>query len=129
MKRELPHWTVIHHDGWRATANDMPQVGNHRAFYEYEVTDEVVVSGRRPIAGGAGALRLQGRAASGDLSGEMVCALQVRRRVRGRSKLAHLPSVERDCETRASCLAITTAARATDRCCWRGPGLGHLAAC
>ncbi len=61
MKRELPGWTVVYHDGWRAVAADgpadMPEVGSHRSFFEYEVTDAVVRSRERPVAGGAGLRR------------------------------------------------------------------------
>lgn len=62
MKRELSSWTVVYHDGWRAVPADLaevgPEVGDHRSFFEYEITDGVVRSGRRPVAGGAGLLRL-----------------------------------------------------------------------
>ena len=57
MKRELPGWTVVFHDGWRTAPADSVEVEDPRAFFEYEVTDRVVQSGRRPVAGGAGMLR------------------------------------------------------------------------
>lgn len=63
MKRELPLWTVVYHDGWRAVSADtpagLPEVGEHRAFFEYEITDRVVLSGERPVAGGVGMQRPQ----------------------------------------------------------------------
>ena len=61
MKRELPGWTVVYHDGWRMAAADSVTIENPRAFFEYEVTDKVVQSGRRPIAGGTGLLRLEAK--------------------------------------------------------------------
>ena len=49
IKRELPGWTVIYHDAWREASADHPPVEERRAFFEYEVTDTVVRTGRRPF--------------------------------------------------------------------------------
>lgn len=61
MKRELPGWTVVYHDGWRTPGQDLagiaPDGEDPRAFFEYEITDRVVRTGRRPVPGGAGLRR------------------------------------------------------------------------
>lgn len=57
MKRELPGWTVVYHDGWRTAGADSARVADGRLFFEYEITEGVVESGRRPMAGGTGLQR------------------------------------------------------------------------
>ena len=48
MKRELPGWTVVYHDGWRMAAADGVEVEDPAAFFEYEVTDVVEEAGGGP---------------------------------------------------------------------------------